>query len=296
MTIPSTDFTAEDWDDFIHSSVTGDLSNEQVFRNFKSFRSQFRNLPKRELVERGWLENPDDTYSPAQLFFALNADTDSALFRKSPSADESRFAMWLSLVRTKAEYNCIAQDVPQFHSLTKHELKSIARLSVEPDVIKQLPLRLAKQGIILIYLRALNGMKIDGVAFRLASGHMVIGMSFRFSRLDYFWFTLMHELAHLVLHVNLLKEPVVVDVEKEDEDVNEKTANKLAKHSFVDRISWRNCEPKYQGGDDVVRKYARQVGVHPSIVAGLLRKELGNYTRYSQIINQYNVREIIFGE
>ena len=287
-------FNSEDWDDFTHSSIPSELSNEQIFRNFKSFRSHFQDLPRNELVERGWLDSPDDSRSVARLFFALNADSNNALFRKAATAEESSLAMWVSLIRAKAEYVCLAQSMPQFQTLTKHDLKAIAQLSVDVAVIRELPALLAQKGVILVYLRALKGMKLDGVAFRLLSGHMVIGMSFRFPRLDYFWFTLMHELAHLVLHGDVLDNPVTVDVEKEASDINEKAANKLAKESFVDKSTWRNCEPKYLGGSAAVLKYARQERVHSSIVAGLLRKELGNYTRYSEIINEHNVRELVF--
>jgi HTH-type transcriptional regulator/antitoxin HigA len=104
----------------------------------------------------------------------------------------------------------------------------------------------------------------------------------------------MHELAHVVLHAKMLNNPIFVDVETEDESVIEKTANKLAKESFVDRSAWRNCEPKYQSGDAVVRAFAEKQGIHPSIVAGMLRRETGNYTRYAAIVNEFDVRKLIF--
>ncbi len=43
-----------------------------------------------------------------------------------------------------------------------------------------------------------------------------------------------------------------------------------------------------------MRAYAEQEGIHPAIVAGLLRKESGNYTHYSRLIHAHDVREIIF--
>ena len=46
-------------------------------------------------------------------------------------------------------------------------------------------------------------------------------------------------------------------------------------------MPWRNCEPKYDTSDRAVHAYAAEQDVHPSIVAGLLRKESGNYKRYS---------------
>ena len=43
-----------------------------------------------------------------------------------------------------------------------------------------------------------------------------------------------------------------------------------------------------------MRAYAAEQGVHPSLIAGLLRKEFGNYTRYNSIINEHDIRTIIF--
>jgi HTH-type transcriptional regulator/antitoxin HigA len=131
--------------------------------------------------------------------------------------------------------------------------------------------------------------------FHLITGHPVIAMSLRFPRLDYFWFTLLHELAHLVLHFDQLKEPIFFDVEaSEERDRIEKAANRLAKDSIVDRESWRNCAPKYDNSDRALHTYAAEQGVHPSLIAGLLRKESGNYKRYNSIINEHDVRAILF--
>jgi hypothetical protein len=43
-----------------------------------------------------------------------------------------------------------------------------------------------------------------------------------------------------------------------------------------------------------VHAYAAEQGVHSSLIAGLLRKESGNYKRYNSIINEHDVRAIIF--
>ena len=214
------------WDDFSHSSVDNSLSSEQIFDEFRHFRSQLNNLSKLELVEQGWLESINDTFSAAQLFFALRSDRQNILYRKLASDNQSIIDMWVALVRTRAEYISIVQQIPKFQSLTKVDLKSIAQSSVEVYSIRDLPARLAHYGIILVYLRGLRGMKVDGVAFRLLSGHMAIGMSFRFSRLDYFWFTLMHELAHFVLHEDILNQLTLVDVESDSDEIREKAANK----------------------------------------------------------------------
>ncbi len=173
-------------------------------------------------------------------------------------------------------------------------MRDLAQLSVDPQIVRQLPALLANLGVILVYVQALPGMKADGAVFRLSTGHPVVAMSLRFPRLDYFWFTLLHELAHLVLHLNELKDAVFFDVEGEEKDVAERAANRLGKDSLVDRESWRSCDPKFDSSDRAVLKYATKERVHPAIVAGLLRRESGNYTRYSKIINEHDVRELIF--
>ncbi len=42
---------------------------------------------------------------------------------------------------------------------------------------------------------------LDGAAFLSPQGYPVIAMTLRYDRADNFWFTLMHELAHVVLHL-----------------------------------------------------------------------------------------------
>ncbi|MBI1177830.1 ImmA/IrrE family metallo-endopeptidase [bacterium] len=284
----------EDWIDFTHTTLTSKVSTYELFERYREFQSLIAGLSRKELVARRWLKTVDDDSALATIFFDLPLSKQPTLFRKSAKADENLLAIWQARARTQAEYLLLAEESPTFAGLTKEHLRKLARMSVDPQVVRELPSTLAQFGIILVYVYALPGMNSDGAVFHLRTNHPVVAMSLRFPRLDYFWFTLLHELAHLVLHNDQLKEPVFFDVEEEKKDRVEKGANRLAKDCIVDRESWRNCEPKYDTGDKALRAYAAEQGVHPALVAGLLRKESGNYTRYSSIINEYDVREIIF--
>src|SRR5690606_14116978 len=127
--------------------------------------------------------------------------------------------------------------------INSRSLRTFSLKSVDPNVVRELPAILAQVGVILVYIYALPGMHSDGAVFHLSTGHPVIALSLRFPRLDYFWFTLLHELAHLVLHNEQLKEPVYFDVEaSEEKNRAEMEANRLAKDSIVNRESWRSCE------------------------------------------------------
>lgn len=286
----------KDWTDFTHTTQTSAVNAVELFERFREFRGFIASLSKKELVARGWLKSTDDDSPLASVFFELPFSKQPTLFRKSAKADEGLLAIWQARARTEAEYIYLAEGRSAFTGLTRENLREVAQLSVDPLVVRQLPSILAHFGIVLVYLYALPGMSADAAVFRLRTGHPVVALSLRFPRLDYFWFTLLHELAHLVLHVDHLEEPTFFDVEADEEkDRIEKAANRLAKDSIVDRESWRNCSPKYDPSDQVLYAYAGEQGVHPSLIAGLLRKESGNYKRYSSVVNGCDVREIIFG-
>jgi HTH-type transcriptional regulator / antitoxin HigA len=285
----------EGWSEFTHTTRTSKASAQEIFDRYREFQKFIAGLSRRELVARRWLKTVHDDSPLAAVFFDLPLSKQPTLFRKSAKSDENLLAIWQARARVEAEYLCLAEGRPDFTGLTKEHLRTLATLSVDPGVVRRLPSILSEFGIILVYVYALPGMSADGAVFHLSTGHPVIAMSLRFPRLDYFWFTLLHELAHWVLHTNQLKEPVFFDVETSEEgDQIEKAANRLAKDSIVDRESWRSCAPKYDTSDRAVNIYAAEQAVHPSLIAGLLRKESGNYRRYSSIINAHDVREIIF--
>ncbi len=285
----------KDWADFTHSTRTSTVTARELFERYREFKRFIGEFSRKELVSRGWLLNPDDLTPLGTIFFDLPTSNQRTLFRKTAKADENSLVLWQARARSEAELICVTENIPAFTGLARDHLRKFAQLSVDPNTVLHLPSILAEFGIILVYVYALPGMSADGAVFHLSTGQPVIAMSLRFPRLDYFWFTLLHELAHLVLHSNQLKEPVFFDVEaSEESDRIEKAANRLAKDSIVDRESWRNCAPKYDTSDRAVYSYAAEQSVHPSLVAGLLRKESGNYKRYSSIINEHDVRKTIF--
>lgn len=285
----------KDWEDFTHSTRTSNVTAHELLERYREFKRFIGEISRKELVSRRWLLNPDDLTPLASTFFDLPLSNQRTLFRKSARADENSLVLWQARARSEAEIVCITEHVHDFVGLTRDDLRKLAQRSVDPEAVRRLPSILAELGVILVYVYALPGMNADGAVFHLNTGQPVVAMSLRFSRLDYFWFTLLHELAHLVLHADQLKDPVFFDVEANEEtDRIEKAANRLAKDSIVDRESWRNCAPKYDTSDRAVHTYATEQDVHPSLVAGLLRKESGNYVRYSSIINEHDVRKIIF--
>jgi HTH-type transcriptional regulator/antitoxin HigA len=271
-----------DWIDF---SVPGNsaISNaSDLYESYKVYKDHLKSIPKSELVKRGWIASKEDSVYLVDYFRDIHAEKGQALYRKANTANASLVSLWLSKVKSQAEVIAFLNSAPKFLGLSKDKLHEIARLSVNVNVLAELPRILFEYGIILVYMHALPGMKLDGAVFKGVSGNPIIGMSLRYPRLDNFWFTLLHELSHIHLHLEILGSPILEDFDVESDSEIEISANRLAKNSFVERSVWRNCEPKYNKSFDAIDEFANQVGVHRSIIAGMLQREFGNYASYSK--------------
>jgi HTH-type transcriptional regulator/antitoxin HigA len=284
-----------DWGDFeVPLSQENPKSAREVFDSYLLFKETVDSLPQAELVKRGWIKEKGDSTSMLPLMQEILSSRNNILYRRSDTANEARCSAWVSIVRLKAKFIALSEDTPQFNGIDKDYLKYIANLSVDEIIPIRLPEILKEQGIILIYEPSLPGMKLDGVVFRMESGNPVIGHSFRFPRLDNFWFTLLHELSHIVLHLEDLDNPIYENLEEENKELKEMQADRLAKASFVSRKDWRNCQAKYDKSDDAVIAFAEKMRVHPAIIAGMLRKEENIYTIYNKIINGIDIRKMVF--
>jgi len=283
------------WDDFEVINTSSWIPDARAsYESYLAFIKLFDELPKQELIKRGWISSKDDFTSMIPLFQELHSNKKNALFRKSNKSDVALCAAWKSKVSEFAKIVVACQKAADFQGIDTEYLKKLAKLSVDVSCITSLPAILAKEGIILVYEKALPGMKLDGVVFTIESGHPVIGISFRFPRLDNFWFTLMHELAHINLNMDILGDPIFDDLEGSNDELIELKANRLAKNSFVERHLLRSCDPKHDKCDKTVIEFSNKIGIHPAIIAGLLQKELNEFEIFRKIVDEVNVRRVVF--
>ncbi|WP_439146513.1 ImmA/IrrE family metallo-endopeptidase [Vibrio sp.] len=222
---------------------------------------------------------------------AISAQHQGALYRKRDDASDVLVTYWLSRVKSITYFYGSVNNIPKFEAITKDEIRELISLSQDTRNLSALEAILAKKGIIFVIEQALPRLKTDGSVFINENGHAVIALSLRYNRLDNFWFTLVHELAHLYLHREHLTTPIIEDFDVSATSLIEKQADKLAKELMIPRHVWRNCPCKYEQGDKVLKAFAAEIGVHPTIVAGRLRRELNQYNLYSGVINEFDVRE-----
>lgn len=222
-------------------------------------------------------------------------DTAAALYRKHANASDVLTVLWLSAVRRTAGWYVAVNEIPVFNGLDKSILVDLPRLFRDPTKLPQIGTLLASHGIVFLWEDSFPSMKLDGAVFSLSSGHIVVALSLRYSRLDHFWFTLMHELAHIVLHSDKLHTPILDDLDAASEDLIEQQADRLASDSLIPRNEWRSCAARYTKSSDDIVTFADRLGIASQCVAGRLQRELGRYDYFSEIINEFNVRDYLNG-
>jgi HTH-type transcriptional regulator/antitoxin HigA len=127
-------------------------------------------------------------------------------------------------------------------------------------------------------------VRIDGAAFWLSADEPVIAVSLRHDRIDGFWFTVMHEYAHIRAGDALSVDTDLVDEMKGIavtlvEDEKERLANERAADALVPRSelwSFISRVGPYYSKERVIQ-FAHMMKIHPGIIVGQLqyRKELG---------------------
>lgn len=168
--------------------------------------------------------------------------------------------------------------------------RHIAQLSALPDWRKQLQRSLGEMGVVLVTLDHLPGTFLDGAAICRGDGAPVIALTLRHDRLDNFWFTLLHELAHVSCHLKGDTAVIVDDLEVTGIDGIEAEADEFARDALLPRGMWASRSGPDMTTEDVL-EVAADANVHPAIVAGRWRWEYGDYRRFSRLLGRGEVRQ-----
>ena len=170
-------------------------------------------------------------------------------------------------------------------------MREIAQLSVYEDGPRRAQARLADHGIALVVERHLPRTHLDGAALCLQDGRPVIGLTLRYDRIDNFWFSLMHELAHVGLHLDCDENELFIDdLSLSGGDPLEEQADSMAQNALIPPRFWESNPIRGRATVLAVYDLAQEVRVHPAVIAGRVRHERGNYRLLSQLVGSGKVR------
>ena len=176
-------------------------------------------------------------------------------------------------------------------AISNEWLNELAHISIEKEGPKKVVDYLQSSGIRLVIEPHLPQTHLDGAAFLLSDDSPIIGMTLRYDRLDNFWFVLFHELIHIIKHLHKGNiESIFDDLDVEAEDI-EQEADKQAGEVLVPEDKWNTDLARYLRSEDSIKALAKELRIHPAIVAGKIRREAKNYIILTNMVGLGEVRK-----
>jgi len=232
--------------------------------------------PVNELIKRGWLratESLDELERDLCRFLKITSIEQTPLLEGPFRASGERgpeYGATVAWVRRVEQLASLQEVAPFDIERLQRAIPDLRALAKEPEQIAKVPKLLRESGVRFVHVRHLPRTYIDGVMC-IVEGQPVIGLSLRYDRIDSFWFTLMHECAHLVLG----HECPPVDNLEDKEALSggiEAEADQQARRWLLDQPSlqhWvKRTNPYF--GRAAIERFADNQELHPGVVLGQL--------------------------
>lgn len=213
------------------------------------------------------------------------------IFRVAPRTDKNALLAWRIRVLQKA--NEVTLSVKYGGSLASAFLQNVVRLSSKEQGPLSAVDLLAESGIKLIIEPHLPKTHLDGATILSDRDHPVIGLTLRHDRPDNFWFTLLHELAHVSLHyesgIEFFFDEELQVTNPAEIDIAEREADALAEETILPNSKWEISAAKYTPSPMAAESLARELGIHAAVVAGMIRFKHQNFYYLNKLVNDKNL-------
>lgn len=145
------------------------------------------------------------------------------------------------------------------------------------------------KGIAVIIEARLDETHLDGAALLTTDGCPVIGLTLRHNRLDNFWFTLFHEIGHVLLHLTP-DNPALFDSEIDQKKTAriETEADRFALDTLIRPADWEEVRHLQYAAE--IRAAAARLRIHPAVIAGRLRREENDFRKHRTLIGSGETR------
>jgi HTH-type transcriptional regulator/antitoxin HigA len=243
----------------------------------------YRYMPVRDMRKKGWLPKSQDELAPAvkefwgreELGFDFMEDQAAACFRKNRT--QNQFNPYFALTWLQAARNALAASDSKPPAFNPERLQRLAQAipsyTTSCDGPKNFVQELRNCGVVFLCVPHLEKTYTDGATFWQGETPVLI-YTCRYDRNDNFWFTVAHEIGHILRHRDE-DSPVFIDsldhIDKEDRRESEADADArqylripeiLRMFDEIKRISRKR-----------VLECARILDLHPAIVVGALQHD-----------------------
>lgn len=288
--------------------LAGEKSRKEIDADLRA--KIYERMPVKDILAKGWIlpfANAQELAAQVTAFWGwdkldfavLDNQYIPFLSRKSEAFNQfnaSYAITWYRKAMTVAEQ----MPRPAYNKgKLKHIFVTIHSYSIQNDGINNFIQDLSNAGVLFFVLPHLQKTYLDGAAF-FSGNNPVIVFTGRYKRIDNFWFTVAHEIAHVLYHLNE-ETPFVLDNLK-DGDTNqmETEANTLAAEKLKHPQILQYLEPyTHYLTSQKVEECSIEYQVHPAIVIGKLAHDklisYSNQTLYNEDVLQLIPEQYQFG-
>lgn len=241
----------------------------------------YERMPVRDMIAKNWIpafSNVQELYDNMLEFWNLTSldfekwdkQVTPLLARKSENFNQYK-ASYTYTWYHKAMMVAARYEVPKFDKGALQELfDELHDYTVQEEGITTFLHKLNQAGVIFFVLPHLQKTYLDGAAFYYQNNPVVVYTG-RYKRIDNFWFTIAHEIAHILRHLD--EEGTFFLDNFRDGEVNdlETEANLLAAEKLKHQEIVQFLKPKlnYLTTADI-ENCANRLTIHPAVVIGKL--------------------------
>jgi HTH-type transcriptional regulator/antitoxin HigA len=169
---------------------------------------------------------------------------------------------------------------------------TLAEYTSDPDGVQKFTAELKRCGVVFFQLDHFQQTYVDGASF-FDNGRPVIVYTARHDRNDNFWFTMAHELGHVLLHEDNQGAIFIDSMDHLDlSNKREKEADDFAERILKSKAVLKAFRDVKRPSVVKVRNVADELGLHPGIVAGCLQHhKKASYTSFHEL--KPAVREVL---
>ena len=261
-------------------------------------------FPLKVMYERGWLDWFSGSWTEAKergeelllRFFNNHLDLQAipALHRQSVRSGSKEDSFALHAWKTRVIRVATAKQIKtpfDAAAINDKFVSNLRALSLHADGPKLAVSLLEQYGIAVVIEAHLQGTHLDGAALRMAGGSPAMALTLRHDRLDNFWFCLFHELAHVTKHLCADKTDAFFDNLEGEANGAETEADEFALDGLIPPVEWVKINKAKLSAKTIVEE-ARRLVVHPAVIAGRIRREKQDYSKFGQLVGQGQVRKL----
>ncbi len=160
--------------------------------------------PVAEMVKRGWIQgsdNTDELESQVCTFLGIRSPSETPAISARLRISENRGPQDAAKVAWSKRVEHLARQQPVGRydlDYLKENIPQILALMGTAEDSAKVPDTLRNLGVHFLIVPHLPQTYLDGAAL-MVDKHPVIAATLRYDRIDWFWFTVLHEIAHIVL-------------------------------------------------------------------------------------------------